>query len=210
MRGLAVAACAIALGWACAWGAPAQPAGQDPGAADAPAPSREPVVKQLQVLTRPTSADISHAYPEAANRAAIGGHATVVCEVAFTHLLENCKVTEEEPKGYGFGEAVLSLTPKFRAAPATVDGTPVAGSRLSIPVGFRMMAQAAPRPKPPPNTVPFAPLKTETVKVLEPPPVRALGALWTPIIFAFVVLVFLVASFFAPGASRSGRSSRHA
>lgn len=115
--------CAAAL-CALAWGAPGQAA---------PRPS---IVTNPDWLERPSGADVAAMYPKLAMAMSITGRAVVACQVDSYGALEACKVDSASPSGLGFGEAALALTAKFRMRPKTLDGRPIAGGDIRIPIRF--------------------------------------------------------------------------
>lgn len=63
-------------------------------------------------------------------------HTLVHCSVTERGLLDGCTVSEESPKGRGYGDAALKLTALFMMRPMTVDGRPVAGAVVDVPINF--------------------------------------------------------------------------
>ncbi|HEY8616384.1 energy transducer TonB [Phenylobacterium sp.] len=114
-------------------------------AASAAAQGRPPPLPpgaRISVITmpdwqqRPTFEEMMKVYPEPANRAEVGGRAILECGVTAQGALTGCTVIEETPAGFGFGEAALKLTDKFRMRPMTRDGRPVSGGKVRIPIRF--------------------------------------------------------------------------
>lgn len=125
--------CAAAL-CALAWGAPGHAA---------PRPS---IVTNPDWLELPSGEDIAAMYPRLAMAMSITGRAVVACQVDSYGALEACKIDSAAPSGLGFGEAALALTTKFRMKPRMLDGRPVAGGDVRIPIRFVL-------PRPTPNIV---------------------------------------------------------
>jgi hypothetical protein len=64
--------------------------------------------------------------------------AVMRCRVALAGALSACAIVRESPRGMGFGDATLRMAPLFRMKPGTVNGTPVAGAIIHIPVRFAL------------------------------------------------------------------------
>jgi hypothetical protein len=64
------------------------------------------------------------------------GHTRVRCTVTERGLLDGCTLLEESPKGYGYGIAALKLTALFTMSPMTVDGRPIGGAVVDVPINF--------------------------------------------------------------------------
>jgi hypothetical protein len=104
-----------------------------PQSATAPLPIRRPPT----LLQAPASSRISQAYPAEAARVRVqgasgyshqmDGYARLRCQVGFTGRLGRCTVVAEDPVGFGFGAAALSLASEYAFSPATIDGQPVEG-----------------------------------------------------------------------------------
>lgn len=94
-------------------------------------------VKTPKWTALPTLGDFQAAAPKSE-----GGpnevRVTLVCDVQAGGALAGCKVDREEPAGQGFGQAVLTLAPKFRADLMSGEGTPTVGARVRVPVRFSL------------------------------------------------------------------------
>jgi TonB family protein len=100
-----------------------------------------PTIVAPNWIERPTGADLARVYPAAAAQAGQDGRATVDCDVARDGRLENCSIRKELPEGAGFGQAALDLTPSFQMSPKTLDGHPVGGGHVVIPIRFMVPAK---------------------------------------------------------------------
>jgi TonB family protein len=86
-------------------------------------------------LKRPTGSEMIRYYPADVMDRSISGQATIRCVVRLDTRIENCVVLDEAPWGMGFGEAsIRMLTDTARFRPMTVEGKPVAGGQVTIPV----------------------------------------------------------------------------
>jgi TonB family protein len=87
-------------------------------------------------LKRPSSADLDAVFPAEARRRGIDGSVVISCEATVEGTLARCAVVEETPRGLGYAYAALALAPQFRMSPASLDGKPVAGGSVRIPIKF--------------------------------------------------------------------------
>ena len=84
----------------------------------------------------PTGEEMANYYPEVARLISLNGHAAIVCDVTAQGTTVNCVVRSETLVGMGFGQAAISLAGFFCMKPMTVDGAPVAGGKVTIPIAF--------------------------------------------------------------------------
>jgi TonB family protein len=85
-------------------------------------------------LRRPTNDEMLHFVPANAGNAA--GSTSIDCVVSTRGLLEKCSVKAESPAGHGFGAAALAMSSVFLMRPMTLDGLPVGGASVEIPIYF--------------------------------------------------------------------------
>ena len=88
--------------------------------------------------SRPKGADLVLLYPREALAQRLEGMAVMQCRVGRTGALSACVIIREGPKGSGFGNATLQMAPLFQMKPMSVDGRPVAGGIVRIPVKFKV------------------------------------------------------------------------
>lgn len=119
--GLALAALVGLAGAGAVWAAEARPA---------------PVITKPNWIAKPTANDMARFYPAAAKAAKAEGFAVIDCRVTATGQLTACKVLRESADAYGFGAAALQLGTIFQMSPLTIDGKPVNGGQVTIPIRF--------------------------------------------------------------------------
>lgn len=109
-----------------------------PVAPPAPKVEHTAVIAQPQWIRQPNGDDYAAYYPPSALERGTEGHTTMECTVTAAGTLTSCVITEETPKGAGFGSASLRLASKFKMRPQTADGRPVEGGKVIIPIGWRL------------------------------------------------------------------------
>jgi TonB family protein len=104
--------------------------------AAAAAPARPPAsTADLPAWSRtPTGEDMAHAYPADPAKQNLAGSAVVECTVAAGGDLTACAVASENPVGMGFGQAALSLAPKFQLPTKAPSGATTVGRTVQFPV----------------------------------------------------------------------------
>jgi protein TonB len=89
---------------------------------------------QTRWVRLPSSDALERAFPTAALSRGVSGFAVLQCTVAQGGHLEGCQVGSENPAGYGFGRAALSLRSQF-----LVDSTSVAvGTLIRFRIDFSL------------------------------------------------------------------------
>ena len=117
------------------------PAPPSPAAASPPPPPAPPT-RGAEYLTnppwirRPSADDQARLAPSRAMDQNQSGRAGVDCQISGSGQLTDCSVTED-PAGWGFGQAALSLARLYLAAPQTSDRKPTAGQRVKINFRFQ-------------------------------------------------------------------------
>ena len=91
----------------------------------------------------PTGADFERYYPKSAAERSIPGRAILDCDISGAGALEHCRVVEETPVGFEFGEAALKLSGLFRMSPVSIPIDPD-HRRSIVPVIFGMAGRPLP------------------------------------------------------------------
>lgn len=92
------------------------------------------VVTNPDWVKTPNADDLSRSYPAAAMAEGASGRATIECKIAIEGNLYGCRVISEEPEGMGFGPATVSVAPLFRMKPPMLDGKPMTGASVRVPL----------------------------------------------------------------------------
>jgi len=129
-RALALAILGCCVGEA--HGGPSDPSGGHPGASLA----YEGAITNPDWVRRPSGAEVSNFYPPVARMLGLDGHVVVECGVTAQGGMEDCTVTAETPIGMDFGKAAIGMADLFQMKPKTIDGAPVGGAKVLIPIGF--------------------------------------------------------------------------
>jgi TonB-like protein len=106
------------------------------------------VITGADWLAKPDAESMQRYYPALAAQLGISGYSILHCKVNAQGLLYACTADTERPTGLGFGKAVLGLSSEFRMRPMTLNGQPVDGGMINIPVRFELPTPEA-TPEPP-------------------------------------------------------------
>jgi TonB family protein len=139
---LLFAMCVTALFDASAWGEPTSDPLQAQGVITAP-----------DWVHKPSGEEFADAYPVIAEALSIPGRVELNCAVTAGGDVEGCRAVAETPHFLGFAEAAISLGPKFKMRPLTIDGAPVGGARVNIPIRFSLGGEILPEPPPAPEVI---------------------------------------------------------
>ncbi|WP_395671924.1 energy transducer TonB [Phenylobacterium sp.] len=105
----------------------------------------------------PTTEAFQAAFPR--NSAAGTIRVAMSCRIEQAGLLSGCNVANEDPPARGYGAAALKLAGDFRVATWSVEGFPIVGSTVRVPIRFEIGGQdpaAAPPAAAPPAAAPPA------------------------------------------------------
>jgi TonB family protein len=95
-------------------------------------------------------AAIPKLFPQAATKAGYKqGGATVECSVARDGALADCAVVSEDPAHLGFGDVALAIASVMQMNPWTLQGSPVEGAKIDLPIKLVLPDKPAPQPAKP-------------------------------------------------------------
>lgn len=106
------------------------------------------VITSPDWVRKPSGEELADLFPPLGQYMQIEGSAVVSCAVTVSGELERCKVVSEAPLGIGFGDATLKAAKTFRMKPMTMDGAPVAGAAVTVPLTWRLSDDPAPPASP--------------------------------------------------------------
>ena len=112
---------------------PEDDAAEDP---DFPTVSNSFELTNPRWINRPGARDVARYYPRQALDRGQSGRVTLDCEARASGALD-CSVANEDPGGYGFGDAALRISRGMRVASTTSDGRSVEGGHVRVPLTFR-------------------------------------------------------------------------
>lgn len=96
-------------------------------------PTKPHVITYPGLAKSPSPEEVRRLYPRQALQTGISGSAVIQCGVTVEGTATNCQVLDENPRGYGFGDAGLAILQAFRFTPQLYDGSP----RTRVPSGCR-------------------------------------------------------------------------
>jgi hypothetical protein len=96
----------------------------------------EGVISNPDWIKKPDGDDVSRFYPSLASFLSISGRARINGAVTDLGALIDCTTLSETPAGFGFGQASIQMSAMFRMKPRTLDGEPVGGARVTVPLNF--------------------------------------------------------------------------
>ena len=94
------------------------------------------LIRRPNWLKKPSSEEVSNAYPAAAALRGVGGKVLIECKIARDGVPYDCRIISESPSGVGFGDATLKLASKFRMQPEVRNGAVFDGGIVRIPITF--------------------------------------------------------------------------
>jgi periplasmic protein TonB len=103
---------------------------------EAPAPTWGLEISDVNWVREPSSRDFARYFPRRALDQGQSGSVTLDCVIAGNGRLD-CSVAHENPSGYGFGDAALSISRNARVRSTLPDGSSAAGRHLRLPLSFR-------------------------------------------------------------------------
>lgn len=140
---LAAVACSIGLGVCASTAAAQAPATPNAASRRATMPV-EGAIANPDWAQMPNGEVLANYYPPFARFLELSGFAKIQCDVTAAGALDACVILEETPAGIGFGEATLAAAQYFRMKPMTVDGAPVAGGKVIIPLNWKTPSSGLP------------------------------------------------------------------
>ncbi|MGH6951917.1 MAG: TonB family protein, partial [Vitreimonas sp.] len=93
-------------------------------------------LSDVRWVREPGARDFARFYPHRALDQGRSGRVVLDCTITARGALD-CSVAEENPPGWGFGDAAVNIARQARVEPTTRDGRSVAGEHLRLPLQFR-------------------------------------------------------------------------
>ncbi|HXA39940.1 MAG TPA: TonB family protein [Phenylobacterium sp.] len=95
-----------------------------------------PIITHPDWIVKPDAGAYSRYYPPLASELGVSGYAVIHCKVGRDGYLSECSVGMERPAALGFGQAAIGLSAEFQMRPQTLNGQPVDGAGINIPIRF--------------------------------------------------------------------------
>lgn len=98
-----------------------------------PMVAERPMVSQPAWLQTPSAEDVGRVtplLPDPPDEV----HVLMACRITVAGGLEACTIRSETPSGLGYGAAALALAPIFKMPAVDLEGRPVAGRTVQIPL----------------------------------------------------------------------------
>jgi TonB family protein len=95
----------------------------------------QPGEVHIRILPSPSD------YPAAARKARVEGVAVAMCAVDGAGALRACRIQQEQPADYGFGQALLETAERVRIETVTLKGAPTVGRSFRLALRFRLPDQ---------------------------------------------------------------------
>lgn len=112
----------------------------------ASAAAAQPVITRPDWEHKPDGDAMTRLYPPGAGSLHVSGRVVVDCGVDAAGTLQDCRVVSEDPGDYGFGDSAIRAARQFKMRPQTLDGLPMAGGRVRIPLNFAASGMSQGRP----------------------------------------------------------------
>lgn len=100
-------------------------------AAEQPPLTAQDVTPAVRNIDRPF-------YPEHARSRGVEGRASVLCDIGQKGKFTGCRALEEDPKGCGFGDALVKLASSMSVPDRTKAGAPTSGRQYSFTLYFKL------------------------------------------------------------------------
>ncbi|WP_293366309.1 energy transducer TonB [Phenylobacterium sp.] len=95
-----------------------------------------PIITHPDWIVKPGPDAYSRYFPKLATELGLSGYTIIHCKVRRDGYLSDCGVSMERPVGLGFGQAAIGLSAEFQMKPQTLNGQPVDGGGINIPIRF--------------------------------------------------------------------------
>lgn len=101
-----------------------------------------PIIVAPSWVVKPTLADMAEFNPLSNYpRQDLSVRVVLTCQVRLNYTVENCRASEERPRGYNVARAALRSTRIFRIYPPRRNGIVIDGALVRIPVTFETLSR---------------------------------------------------------------------